>query len=182
MWCTSAALGASALVERDDRRLGVDLDSDPFSEILGLSGRVGNHRSDRLAYIGHALSGEDRLRNRDIIGAIKPRTDRFDTAEAGGGYNGHLLRCVHRQNAASRDRASHKAQDAGTPRLISGVAAAPLQQNGVFIARQRPPNPPHFEDAWSKIPARSKYSRVHAKQPSRQIKRRTRGDRVRVRQ
>jgi hypothetical protein len=129
-------VGCQRLIERHDRRLGVDLDSDPFSEILGLSGRVGNHSSDRLAYIGHALSGEDRLCNRDIIWAIEARTDRFDIAEGGRSYDWHFGRRVHRQNAASCDRASDKAQDAGTPRQVGGIATAPLQQNRIFIARQ----------------------------------------------
>ena len=127
-------VGCQRLIERDNRRLGIDLDSDPFSEILGLQGRVGNHHSNWLAHIGHALSGEDRLCNRDIIGAIEPRADRFDIAEAGGGYKGHFRRRANRQDATSCDRASDKTQDAGTPRLISGEAAAPLQQNCIFIA------------------------------------------------
>src|SRR6516164_11132934 len=150
--------GCQRLVERDDRRLASDLDRDVFGEIFGLSGGVGNYCGDRLADIVDTLAGEDRLRYRDIIGAIKLRTDRFDIAEAGGGYNGHLRRRVDRQNAASRDRASDKAQDAGTPRLIGSVTAAPLQQNPVFIARQRPPDPPHFVNTWTKIPDRSLYS------------------------
>jgi short chain dehydrogenase len=96
---------------------------------------------------------------------IKLRTDRFYIAQAGGGYNGHLRRRVHRQNAASRDRASDKAQDAGTPRLISGVTAAPLQQNRVFIARQWPPDPSHFEDAWSKVSSGSCAARRSSASP-----------------
>jgi hypothetical protein len=66
--------GCQRLVERDDRRLGSDLDRDLFGEIFGLSGRVGNYCGDRLANIVDTLVGEDRLRYRDIIGAIKLRT------------------------------------------------------------------------------------------------------------
>jgi hypothetical protein len=56
------------LVERHNRRLGSDLDRDPFGEILGLGGGGGDRRGDRLADIGDALMREDRLRDRDIIG------------------------------------------------------------------------------------------------------------------
>jgi hypothetical protein len=119
--------GCQRLVERDDRRLGSDLDRDLFGEIFGLSGGVGNYCGDRLANIVDTLVGEDRLRYRDIIGTIKLRTDWIDIAEGGRSYDWHSGRRVHRQNAASRDRASDKAQDAGTPRQIGGVAAAASQ-------------------------------------------------------
>jgi len=79
-----------SLVERDDQRLGGDLDRDLFGEILGLSGGFGDHRGDRLANIVDALMGEDRLRYRDIIRAIEARTDRFDIAEDGRGYDRHF--------------------------------------------------------------------------------------------
>ena len=142
--------GCQRLVERHDRRLGGDLDRDLFGEIFGLSGGVGDHRGDRLADIGDALMGEDRLRNRDIIGAIEARTDRFDIAENSRGYDWHFRRRVHREDAAARDRAAHEAQYAGALRQVGGVAAAPLQQNRVFVARQWAPDPPHRVNAWSK--------------------------------
>jgi hypothetical protein len=42
-----------------------DLDRNLLGKIFGLSSGVGDHCSDRLADIGDALIGEDRLRNRD---------------------------------------------------------------------------------------------------------------------
>jgi len=146
------------LVERDDRCLGGNLDRDLFGEILGLSRGVGNHRSDRLANIVDALVGEDRLCHWDIIRTIKPRTDRVDVAEDRRSYDRHFRGRVHRQDTATRYRAAHKAQFAGAPRQINGVAAAPQQQRPVFIARQRSSDPPHLVSARTKIPARSQFS------------------------
>src|SRR6516165_7623313 len=188
-------VGCQRLVECHDGGLSVYLDSDLFGEILGLSGRVGYHRGDRLANMVDTLMGEDRLRYRDIIRAIEARADRFDFAQRSRGYDRHLPRRVRRQNAAPCDRAAHKAQHAGTPRQIGGVAAAPSQQNRVFVARQWPPDPSHFENAWSKTSsgfwwqgeiervvngawrktewvssATSNPPSVHAKQPPRQIR------------
>ena len=120
-------VGRQRLVECHHRCLGVDLDHDLFGEILGLSGRVGNHRGNRLANIVDTLTGEDRLRYRDIIRAIEARADRFDVAQRSRGYYRHSRRCVHRQNTALCDRASHKPQYAGAPRQIGRVAAAASQ-------------------------------------------------------
>ena len=74
---TQRRAGCQRLVKRHDRRLSGDLDRDLFGEVFGLSGGVADHRSDWLTDIGHALMREDRLRYRDIIGAIETRTDRF---------------------------------------------------------------------------------------------------------
>ena len=113
---TSGAPGASAWSSVTTGDLGFDLDRDLFGEIFGLSGGVGDHRSDRLADIGDALIGEDRLRHRDIIGAIEARTDRFDIAENSRGYDWHFWRRVHGEDAAARERAAHEAQYAGALR------------------------------------------------------------------
>ena len=139
--------GCQRLVERHDRPLRGDLDRDLFGAIFGLSGGVGDHRSDRLADIGDTLMGEDRLRNRDVIGAIEARTDGFDIAENSRGYHWHFRRCVHGEDAAARDRAAHEAQYADALREVAGVPAAALQQNRVFVARQRAPDPPHRANA-----------------------------------
>src|SRR5260370_28904867 len=140
--------GCQGLVERDDRRRGGNLDRDLLGEIFGLSGAVGDHRGDRLTNIGNALIGEDRLRNRDIIGAVEARTDRFDIAENSRGYDWHVCRSVHGEDVPARYRAAHKAHDAGALRQVGGVAAAPLQQNRVFVARQWASDPPHRVNAW----------------------------------
>ncbi len=142
--------GRQRLVERHDRRLGGDLDRDLFGEIFGLGSGVGDHRGDRLADVGDALMGEDWLRNRDIIGAIEARTDRFDIAENSRGDDCHVWRRVHGEDAAARDRTAHEAQYAGARRQIGGIAGAALQQNRVFVARQWTPDPPHRVIAWSK--------------------------------
>ncbi len=93
---------------------------------------------------------KDRLRDGDIIGAIEARIDRFDIAEDSRGYECHSRRRVHGKNAAARHRAAHKAQYAGALHQIGGVAAAALQQNRVFVARQRAADPPHRINAWFK--------------------------------
>src|SRR6266480_6254957 len=102
--------GCQRLVKRHDRRLSGDLDRDLFGEVFGLSGGVADHRSDWLTDIGHALMREDRLRYRDIIGAIETRTDRFHIAEESRGYDRHFRRRVHGEDAATRDRAAQEAQ------------------------------------------------------------------------
>jgi hypothetical protein len=119
--------GYQRLVERDDRRLGSNLDRDLLGEIFGLSPGFGDHRGDRLADIGDALMGEDRLRHGDIIWSIESRTDRFDIAEDGRGYDRHFRGRIHHQDTATRYRAAYKAQYAGAPRQIGGVAAAASQ-------------------------------------------------------
>ena len=104
------------LVERHDRHLRGDLDCDLFGEIFGLSGGIGDHCGDRLSDIGDAIIGEDRLRHRDVIGAIETRTDRFDIAKNSRGYDWHLWRRVHTEDAAAPYQAAHEAQDAGALR------------------------------------------------------------------
>jgi len=116
--------GCQRLVERHDRRLGGDLDRDLFGEIFGLSGGAGKHRGDRLANVVDTLVGENWLRYRDIIRAIEARTDRFNIAKDGRGYDWHFRGRIHRQDTAARYRAADKAQSAGAPRQIGGVAAA----------------------------------------------------------
>jgi hypothetical protein len=73
--------GSQCLVERHDRRLGVDLNRDLFRKIFGLSCGSGNDSGNWLADIGHPFMREDRLRNGDVILPIEPRTNRFDIAE-----------------------------------------------------------------------------------------------------
>ena len=117
--------GRQRLVERHDRRLSGDLDRDLFGEVFGLSGGVADHRSDRLADIGHALMREDRLRYRDIIRAIETRTDRFHITEGRRRYDRHFWRRVDGEDASTRNRAAQEAQNAGALREVGGVAAAP---------------------------------------------------------
>ena len=107
--------GCERLVERHDRPLRGDLDRDLLGEIFGLSSGVGDHRSDRLTDISDALMREDRLRHRDIIGAVEARTDRLHVAKNSRGYHLHFRRCIHREDAAARDRAADEAQDAERP-------------------------------------------------------------------
>jgi hypothetical protein len=102
--------------ERHDRHLRGDLDCDLFGEIFGLSGGICDHRGDRLADIGDAFTGEDRLRDRDIIGAIEARTDRFDIPENSRGYDWNFWRHVHGEDAAARYLAPYEAQYARTLR------------------------------------------------------------------
>ena len=108
--------GRERLIQRHDRRLSFDLDRDLFGEVFGLSGGAGDHRGDRLADIGDALIGEDRLRNRDIIRAIEARTDRFDIAENSRGYDWHVWRRAHGEDVAAGERAAHEPQYAGALR------------------------------------------------------------------
>src|SRR5580693_7763949 len=89
------------------------LSTSNHGEVFGLSGGVADHRSDWLTDIGHALMREDRLRYRDIVGAIEMRTDRFHIAEESRGYDRHFRRRVHGEDAATRDRAAQEAQYAG---------------------------------------------------------------------
>jgi len=68
--------------------------------------------------------GEDRLRHWDVIRTFESRTDRFNIAEDGRGDDRHFGGRIHRQDTATRYWAAHKAQYAGAPRQIGGVAAA----------------------------------------------------------
>jgi hypothetical protein len=70
---------------------------------------------------------QDRLRYRDIIGAIETRTDRFHIAEDRRGYDRHFWWRVHGEDASTRDRAAQEVQYAGVLREVGGVAAAPSQ-------------------------------------------------------
>ena len=125
--------GRERLVERHDRRLGGDLDRDLFGEIFGLAGGIGDHRGDWLADIGDALMGEDRLGNRDIVGAIEERTDRFDVAESSRGYDWHFWRRVHGDDAAARYRAG------GALAVIERSAG--LRQRDLRPSCGQPPRP-----------------------------------------
>jgi hypothetical protein len=55
----------------------------------------------------------------------------------------------HCEDAAARYRAAQEAQYAGALRQVGCIAAAPLQQHRVFVARQWAPDPPHRVNAWS---------------------------------
>jgi len=73
------------------------------------------------------LPGEDRLGDRDTIRTIEARTDRFDTPRMEAVNDRYSRRCVHRLDMATSNRTAHKAQYAGIPRQVGGVAAPPLQ-------------------------------------------------------
>src|SRR5215831_2639777 len=119
--------GCQRLIERHDRCLGGDLESHLFGEVFGLSGGVADDRSDRLTDIGHALTREDRLGYRDIIGAIETRADRFHIAEDNRGYDRNFWRNINGEDPSTCDRAAQEPQYAGVLREIGGVAAAPSQ-------------------------------------------------------
>jgi len=108
--------GCQRLVECHDRRLDGDLDRDPFGEIFGFSDGVSHHRGDRLADVGHAVMRQNRLRYRDIVGAIEAGTDRSDVIENTRSDYWHSRRRVHCEDAPARYWAAHEAQDAGAPR------------------------------------------------------------------
>ena len=129
---TNGALGASAWSSVTTGVSVATPDRDLFGEIFGLGGGIGDHRGDRLADIGDALMGEDRLGNRDIIGAIEERTDRSDVAESSRGYDWHFLaarsrrrcgRALPGRRSISCDRALGWVTTAGSSTELRSTAA-----------------------------------------------------------
>jgi class 3 adenylate cyclase len=95
---------------------------------IGFSERSGYTAIGTVCNVAARLCAE--AKDRDIVGAIETRTDRFHIAEESRGYDRHFRRRVHGEDAATRDRAAQEAL---------GVAAIALPASSEAAADQRLP-------------------------------------------
>jgi len=82
--------------------------------IHGFKAYTAASRHERTTWI--VVDEASERRDRDIIGAIEARTDRFDIPENSRGYDWNFWRHVHGEDAAARYLAPYEAQYARTLR------------------------------------------------------------------
>jgi hypothetical protein len=78
------------VIDADHRGLGVDVEDHAVRDVLRRLAAVGDHGRDRLTDIGDAVGGEDRLGDRDIVGAVEERPDAVDAGKVAGCVRGAL--------------------------------------------------------------------------------------------
>ena len=118
-----------------------DLDLDAIRRIFGLRRRRREHRGDRFADETHHLSGEDWLRDREIVVFVQHRPD-WPSAEIGSANDGNPIRCGDVHDPPRRYRAAHEPDEVRGGK-IAGEPPAAAHQRRVLEAPDRAADPFH---------------------------------------
>ena len=79
-------------VDIDHGILGLEVDHHLLRQILGLRGRGGDHRRDRLADVADPIRREDGLLDGDVVGPVQQWPDRPDAGKIGRREHGRPAR------------------------------------------------------------------------------------------
>ena len=79
-------------VDVDHGIFGLEVDHHLLGQILGLRGRGGDHRRDRLADVADPIRREDRLLDGHVVGPVQQWPDRPDAGKIGRREHGGAAR------------------------------------------------------------------------------------------